>query len=289
MGIQLASQIVLSETDAEWTLLGSLFDALDRFGEMSVDVNPAWFSDQLARYMFDECKKLIDEGHTLSTPVVISLLPEDCAGIPRSRFYANARLSAVPADQLGGLIATLKDRWARRELMAAADAMKASAPLFGQDPYAIASDTVLALDTINAARAEKRTGTLATATEALFEQLRQPEGQKGAPTGLKELDRRLNGYVRGQLYVIVRGQFLAGQPHRFALPDRSITPCPYTTKTVGESCGWSFRGLTATSTPILEFTGRRGQRPRRPLGTTPAGHCAARSATSQHGTALAFR
>jgi replicative DNA helicase len=206
MVVQLASQIVLSETDAEWTLLGSLFDALDRFGELATDMNPAWFSDSLARYMFVECKKLIDEGHTLSMPVVISLLPEDIAGTPRSRFYANARLGAVPADQLGGLIATLKDRWARRELIAAADAMKASAPLFGQDPYSIASETVLALDTINAAKADKRTGTLATATEALFEHIRQPSGTKGAPTGLKAIDRRLNGYVRGQLYVF------AGRP-----------------------------------------------------------------------------
>src|SRR5690349_21702143 len=135
--VQLASQIVLTETDAEWTLIGSLFNALERYGEIAADVNPDWFSDQLARYMFEECKKLIDEGHQLSTPVVISMLPEDCGGIPRSRFYANVRLGAVPADQLGGLIATLKDRWARRELIAAADSMKAAAPMFSSDPYVI--------------------------------------------------------------------------------------------------------------------------------------------------------
>jgi replicative DNA helicase len=204
--VQLASHIVLEEVDAEWTLLGTLFDKLDRFGEMAADINPAWLSDQLARYMFDECKKLIDEGHTLSTPVVISLLPEDCGGVPRSRFYANARLGAVPTDQLGGLIATLKDRWARRELLVAADAMRAGAPMFDSDPYAIASETVLALDTINAAKAERRSGTIATATEALFEHIRQPAGLQGAPTGLRALDKRLNGYVRGQLYVF------AGRP-----------------------------------------------------------------------------
>jgi replicative DNA helicase len=204
--VQLAETIALNEIDAEWTLLGSMFNALDRFGQIAADVNPDWFSDQIARYMFDECKKLIDEGHTLSTPVVISLLPEDFAGIPRARFYANARLGALPVDQLGGLIATLKDRWARRQLLAAADAMKAAAPLFGQDPYAIASDTVLALDTINAAKAERRAGTLSSAAYALFEQIRQPEGLNGAPTGLTAIDKRLNGYKRGQLYVI------AGRP-----------------------------------------------------------------------------
>lgn len=204
--VQLASQIVLTETDAEWTLIGSLFNALERYGEIAADVNPDWFSDQLARYMFEECKKLIDEGHQLSTPVVISMLPEDCGGIPRSRFYANVRLGAVPADQLGGLIATLKDRWARRELIAAADSMKAGAPMFSSDPYVIASDTVLALDTINAAKADRKGGTLSSAAGALFEHIRQPAGLRGAPTGLAALDKKLNGYMRGQLYVI------AGRP-----------------------------------------------------------------------------
>lgn len=187
--VQLASQVVLSETEAEWILIGTMFNSLERFGEIAADVNPAWFSDSLARYMFDECKKLIDEGHALSAPVVISLLPEDCAGIPRSRFYTNARLGAVPTDQIGGLIATLKERWARRELIAAADAMKSSAPLFGYDPYAIASETVLTLDTINAAKAARKGGTLAQA-DALFEQLGQPTGLRGAPTGLAALDTR---------------------------------------------------------------------------------------------------
>lgn len=204
--VLLDPQIVLAETDAEWTLMGTMFNALERFGEIAADVNPAWFSDCIARYMFEECKKMIDEGHALSAAIVISLLPEDCAGIPRSRFYANVRLKAVPADQVGGLIATLKERWARRELIAAADAMKSSAPLLGYDPYAIASETVLALDRISAAKATRKGGTLANAADALFEQLRQPTGLRGAPTGLVALDRRLNGYVRGQLYVI------AGRP-----------------------------------------------------------------------------
>jgi replicative DNA helicase len=204
--VQLASQIALAETDAEWTLIGSMFDRLDRFGEIAADVNPSWLSDPIARYMFEECKNLVDEGHSLSTPVVISLLPEDCAGVPRARFYANARLGAVPADQMGGLIATLKDRWARREIIAAADAMRANAPLIGHDPYQIAAETVLALDTINAAKAERRAGTLGAAAGALFEHLRRPAGLQGATTGLRAVDKRLNGYMRGQLYVF------AGRP-----------------------------------------------------------------------------
>lgn len=238
--VQLASHIVLEEVDAEWTLLGTMFDKLDRFGELAAEINANWFSDPLARYMFDECKKLIDEGHVLSTPVVISLLPEDCGGAPRSRFYANARLSAVPADQLGGLIATLKDRWARRELMVTADAIKSAAPMFGQDPYAIASETVLALDTINAAKAERRSGTIATATEALFEHIRQPSSLQGAPTGLRAIDKRLNGYVRGQLYVF------AGRPGM----GKSAFMCSSLRRTAEEGYGVGLFSLEMTEEEI---------------------------------------
>lgn len=201
-----AAEIVLSEVDAERTLLGSFFEQPETFREIGGDINPAWFSDPLARYMFEECTKLQAEGHTLSTPVIISMLPEDCGGIPRSRFYASTRMTAVPAQQLGGLVNTLKDRWARREIIAAADAMKATATMFGQDPYALAADTVMALDTINASRQTKVIGTLDSAAAALIESLDQPEALRGATTGLKALDKKLNGYRAGQLYVI------AGRP-----------------------------------------------------------------------------
>ena len=79
-----ASTIVLNEIDAERALLGSLFAKPDAFGQVADTMNPAWFSDPLARYMFEECVKLAGEGHTLSTNVIISMLPEDCGqGVSR--------------------------------------------------------------------------------------------------------------------------------------------------------------------------------------------------------------
>jgi replicative DNA helicase len=203
---QPAAQIVLSEIDVERALLGTFFEHPAIFGELGSEVNPEWFSDPLARYMFDECRKLIQDGHTLTTPVVVSMLPEDCNGTPRGMFYANVRLAAASTDQLSAVIATLKDRWARRELLAAADAMKTDAVQFGADPYMIASDAVLTLDTINASRADRKAGTLDSAAASLIASLAQPKGLRGPSTGLLAIDKKLNGYKAGQLYVI------AGRP-----------------------------------------------------------------------------
>ncbi len=204
---QPASQIVLHEVDVERALLGTFFAAPDAFAAIGSEINAAWFSDSLARYMFEECLKLTQEGHQLTTPVIISMLPEDCNGTPRSMFYANVRMAGMPVAQIGGLVATLKDRWARRELIMAADGMKTAAVMFGEDPFALAQDGVLSLDTINASRQSKRDGwTLHAAGTSLIASLDQPTALRGAPTGLMALNNKLNGYRAGQLYVI------AGRP-----------------------------------------------------------------------------
>lgn len=204
---QLAASVQLEEIDAERSLLGVLFSSPGSFSEVAGGLDPRWLADPLARYMVEECAKLSAEGHTLSTPVLISMLPEPLPhGQTRAAFYAAVRMSAVPADQVGGLVATVKDRWARRELLAVADAVKTTAPLFGQDPFSIAQDMVLSLDTLNAAKAEKSEGSLFDAANTLIGSLDRPEGLRGAPTGLRAIDKKLNGYKAGQLYVI------AGRP-----------------------------------------------------------------------------
>jgi replicative DNA helicase len=150
MNAQPAAYLELTEVNAERAMLGTMFEHPDLFGEMAGDIDPAWFGDPLARYMFESCIKLVSDGNTLSTPVIISMLPEDVGGQPRSKVYSDIRLSAVPRVQIGGVIATLKDRWARRQLLAAADGIKAEAATFASDPFALAMDTVSALDSITA-------------------------------------------------------------------------------------------------------------------------------------------
>lgn len=201
-----AANIVLTEVDVELTLLGSLFTSPQAFDQIAGEINPAWFSDPLARYLFDECMRLQRAGNRLSTPVIISLLPEDCGGVSRGAFYARACTSALPAASLGGLVTTLKDRWARRELMAIGHGLNSASVLFEQDPFLLAQDAVLSLDSINASRAAKTGGMLDTIAAAVVESQDRPAELKGASTGIQALNLKLNGYKAGQLYVI------AGRP-----------------------------------------------------------------------------
>lgn len=204
--VQLASEIVLEEIDVERAVLGSFFSTPEAFGDRAPDINPEWFSDQIARYMFEECRDLVAAGNTLTPSVIISMLPEDCRGQPRSQFYASTRMAGVPIGQLAALVSTLKDRWARRMLISLCEAGRLDSKLFIHDPYILASDMMVTLDAINGSRHEKMTGTLGSAAAALVATFDRPEATRGPTTGMRSLDKKLNGYRAGQLYVI------AGRP-----------------------------------------------------------------------------
>ena len=133
--VQLAANVVLNELDAERALLGTFFATPERFSDLGADINPEWFSDSIARYMFEECMKIAAVGHTLTTSVVISMLPDDCNGVPRASFYANVRMAGLPQSQISGVIATLRDRWARRQIISIAEGARTEAMQFGAEPF----------------------------------------------------------------------------------------------------------------------------------------------------------
>lgn len=203
---RLAAEVVLNEVDAELSLLGSLFIAPDAFAMVAADIEPDWFSDQFLRYLFEAARKLHDEGHRLSPQAIVALMPEDCGGVSRGHLYASACAAAMPISSVGGLISTVRDRWARRQLVGTAETMKLTATRFDCDPYEMAHDAVMSLDTINASKAARSGGTMAQATSGLLDSLDRPEALRGVSTGLLALDNKLNGYKAGQLYVI------AGRP-----------------------------------------------------------------------------
>jgi replicative DNA helicase len=201
-----ASKIELSETDVEMTVLGSLFtndDAMDTYGAV---IKPEWFGDAFARYMFEACLRIHDAGHKLTPPTVMAALPVDLGGVSRNEFYARACSAGLPLKMMGGLVATLKDRWARRSLVVMAAKATEDAQRFEADPYEVASGCLADLDVLMEVKQEKAGGSLRQATTALFEAMSAPDQQRGATTGLRILDTKLNGYRRGQLYVI------AGRP-----------------------------------------------------------------------------
>lgn len=207
MTVHLASTVVLDEVDAEITLLGSLFispAAMDLFAD---DIRAEWFSEPFCRYMFESAAALRAEGHKLSPAAIVANMPAELPGLgTRQEFFARVCASGMPASSISGLIATLKDRWARRRLVEYAQSVKDRAVLFDQDPFEVAGDTILDLNTIAATKTAARARSFDASVEELRASHRAPERLRGATTGLLSLDKRLNGYSRGQLYVI------AGRP-----------------------------------------------------------------------------
>lgn len=203
-----ASKIQLSEIDVELSLLGSLFINADTnaFETYAPVIKPEWFGDAFARYMFEACMKIHDAGHKLTPPTIMAALPVDLGGISRGEFYARACSAGLPVKMIGGLVANLKDRWARRSLVEMAARATDAAHTFEADPYEVASACLTELDVLMEVQQEKAGGSLRQATTALFEAMSNPEQQRGATTGIRILDNKLNGYRRGQLYVI------AGRP-----------------------------------------------------------------------------
>jgi replicative DNA helicase len=199
----LASKIVLSEVDNEITLLGTLLMSPENFGAVCGRIRPEWFSDGLLRYMFETACRITAEGGRISPQPIIAALPEDCGGIRRQDLYARVCGAAMPMSSLSGMVSVAKDRWARRELLARAEDIRARAELSHENPFDIASDIVLGLDGVNADRGESR---IKTFDDAMEDMDQAPTKRQGVTTGLMSLDKKLNGYVPGQLYVI------AGRP-----------------------------------------------------------------------------
>jgi len=201
-----AAKIELSEVDVELTLLGSLFindGAFDQYGPF---IKPEWFGDSLSQYLYAECLKIVEAGNRLSAPAIMAVLPLDLGGISRGEFYSRACSAGLPINTIGGLIATLKDRWARRSLVNMGQMAVEQAKQFEADPYKVASACLSDLDNLMEVQAAKSGVSLNRSMQDLFEDIRNPDNLKGATTGLRILDAKLNGYRRGQLYVI------AGRP-----------------------------------------------------------------------------
>lgn len=235
-----ASKIVLSETDVELTLLGSLFVNDTAFEQYAPVVKAEWFGDTLARYMFEACLRIHDAGHKLTPPTIMAALPVDLGGVSRGEFYARACAAGLPLNMMGGLVATLKDRWARRSLVEMAARATEAAQTFEADPYEVASGCLLDLDTLLEVKQEKIGGSLARATNRLIEDIESPNQQRGATTGIRILDAKLNGYRRGQLYVI------AGRPGM----GKSAFMCSSLRRTASSGVGVAIFSLEMTEQEI---------------------------------------
>jgi replicative DNA helicase len=201
-----AAKIELSEVDVELTLLGTLFVNDGAFEQFAPLIKAEWFGDRLAQYLYSECLKIIEAGNRLSPPTIMAVLPQDLGGVSRGDFYASACSAGLPVNSIGGLVTTLKDRWARRSLMSMGHRAIEQAQQFEASPYTTASDCLSELDVLMEVQAAKSGVSLDQSMRDLFDDIRNPDSLRGATTGLRVLDNKLNGYRKGQLYVI------AGRP-----------------------------------------------------------------------------
>ena len=201
-----AQKIELAEVDVEFTLIGSLLVNDGAFEQVGPAIKAEWFAEPFLKYLFEQAMEIVASGARLSPPTIIARLPADVGGVSRSEFYAKACASGLPTSMLGGLVATLKDRWARRTLAGMADLAKQQSTMFGADPYDVASECLATIDQVMEVQAEKSGSSLAAAGRQFFDDIRDPDNLRGDTTGIRLLDNKLNGYRRGQLYVI------AGRP-----------------------------------------------------------------------------
>jgi replicative DNA helicase len=233
-----AARIVLDEVDVELTLLGSLFVAPEMFQLLAEGIKPEWFSDPMARYLFETALKLHNEGSRLSAPAIVAALPMDCNGIPRGAFYARAAASAMPTQAIPGLISTMKDRWSRRALIDTANHLREMATRFEADPYELAFDAVQVLDTVNATKSAHRGKSFDDALDELSENAKAK--RRGFSTGLMALNTTVRGYQPGQLYVV------AGRPGM----GKSAFMCSSLRRTAENGTGVAIFSLEMTAAEI---------------------------------------
>lgn len=202
------TNIPLSEPEIELQLIGSLLTYPEASMAICDQIDPEWFGADDVRRWFISIKDFQSKGHRLTPQVAVSMVPlEICKdGVTQGEIFAHACAQAVSANYLSGLIETIKDRWARRELLANADYVRNHVHDQNTDPFDLAADSIGFLDTVNAGQGEIDAGQVGSVVDDVIHNSCRPDHARGATTGIRALDQSFNGYMRRKLYVV------AGRP-----------------------------------------------------------------------------
>jgi replicative DNA helicase len=200
-------KVALAEPDVEDTFVGSLITFPDVLGVVAGDIDPDWFTDPHDLALVDAMLDLHRHGHKVSAAALAATLPPvvESRGITRGAFVADLMDRAVPLPFISGLTATLRDRWARRQLKAQGERLIAAAEDITADPLATAAASIADADAITASQQEVAAGSIGDSIDTLLSGDHLAK-TKSATTGIRLLDEVFGGYAAGKLIVI------AGRP-----------------------------------------------------------------------------
>lgn len=200
----MADTISLSNPDAEFAFVGALLNDPAAIRSIGAEVSADWFTDPTAALFFDAVRNMERTGGgDASWQSIVGHMPsvpED--PLAARKIYLALIDSAVSTSQIPGVLSVVKDRWARRSLKALGDYVARGANFHNSDPFILAQEATTQIDRLNASRVQNEVGTMSDSVNKMLEAIRQPDRLKGATTGIASIDRQINGYKKGQLYVI---------------------------------------------------------------------------------------
>lgn len=200
-----AASLALVEPDIEETVLGSILMAPAIMGELST-FKAEWFADATCRVVAEAIADLRAKGHPPTPAAVTAALPIDMEvdGLKRGQLIGALMSRGLPASLASGVLASLKDRWLRRQLASAGDRLGGDARLMGLDPRDAAREAIGALDEALGAGAERLSGSLAEVTDRALDAAAAGGGTRW-PIGLQSLDEALGGWWAGS-FVLIAGR-----------------------------------------------------------------------------------
>lgn len=200
----MADVVSLSNVDAEFAFVGALLNDPTAIRSIGAEVSADWFTDPTAALFFDAIRNMERRGGGESSwQSIVGHMPE----VPEDplaarKIYVALIDAAVSTSQIPGVLSVIKDKWARRSLVSMGDYVARAASHLASDPFILSQEVTTQIDRLNASRVQSEIGMMSAGIDKMLEAIRHPDRLKGATTGIASIDRQINGYKRGQLYVI---------------------------------------------------------------------------------------
>lgn len=198
------ASIPLSNAEAELSLIGTFLMYPACFSPVADDIKEEWLTDPLAAHLFVAMREVQGDGGTFAPVAVMNSLPAEVSGVARKDIIVRVTSSAVAPEMVPSLIKTIKELWARRELVSISEIVVQSAAEISANPFDIAKDMVADLDTISATKSRRGGSMVEASVSRLMETIHNGVA-KGPTTGLRCMDESLNGWPPGH-YVVLAGR-----------------------------------------------------------------------------------